>query len=226
MGAPAPPGDETASATCHHFCLFPVGAGRQLWGAPPTSGEADAAKQGPKCPGAWAGASRAPGLTLTALPKFKPAAAAHSPGPADGPLSPAGQRPPLPLASLGAPPAQPHPGPPCCSVPRVGPQGAPTRCCGECASGAQLPEVSKSAPDGNSGGGGGGGQAVSAVMTPLQPWTCTCLEVQPAPRPTPSPCTAPHRARVLPQRPLALPGGGEPGWEGHSSIRPSHGTPA
>lgn len=145
------------------------------------------------------------------------------PGACRRPSPPAGRRPPLPLASLGAPP---HPGPPCCSVPRVGPQGAPTRCCGECASGAQLPEVSKSAPDGNSGGGGGGGQAVSAVMTPLQPWTCTCLEVQPAPRPTPSPCTAPHRARVLPQRPLALPGGGEPGREGHSSIRPSHGTPA
>lgn len=87
-----------------------MGAGRQLWGAPPTSGEADAAKQGPKCPGAWAGASRAPGLTLTALPKFKPAAAAHSPGPADGPLPPAGRRPPLPLASLGAPPAPPTQG--------------------------------------------------------------------------------------------------------------------
>lgn len=53
------------------------------------------------------------------------------------------------------PPRPPHPGPPCCSVPRVGPQGAPTRCRGECASGAQLPEVSKSAPDGNSGGGAG-----------------------------------------------------------------------
>lgn len=77
------------------------------------------------------------------------------PGACRRPSPPAGWRPPLPLASLGAPPAaQPHPGPPCCSVPRVGPQGAPTRCCcGECASGAQLPEVSKSAPDGNSGGG-------------------------------------------------------------------------
>lgn len=82
---PRPQGMRLLRATCHPLCLLPAGTGRQPWGAPPTSGEADAAEQGPECPGVRAGASWAPGLPLTALPKFKPAAAAHSPGPADGP---------------------------------------------------------------------------------------------------------------------------------------------
>lgn len=147
------------------------------------------------------------------------------PGACRRPSPPAGRRLPLPLASLGAPPPPPTQGHRAVPSPGLAHKVPPHAAAGSVPQGPSCLR-SLSRPQMGTVGGGGRGQAVSAVMTPLQPWTCTCLEVQPAPRPTPSPCTAPHRARVLPQRPLALPGGGEPGREGHSSIRPSHGTPA